>query len=479
MKKKWPAYLLLCVCCAGGAGRAQDVRAPVWAGSFYDNDRARLSSQVDAYLENVPELPTNIGRIHALICPHAGYVYSGQTAAYAYRLVQGKPFETVVIIGVSHRYALDGCSIYLKGGFETPLGVARVDEEVAALIAKASGFSFVPQAHAEEHSVEVQVPFIQRALPGAKIVPILMGYPNRRHISALAEGLAEVCGDDKVLIVASTDLSHYLSKKNANSMDARTISLIRNLSANALLNKCARGENIMCGGGAVAATLIALKKAGEPKVEVLRYSDSSDVSGDEDRVVGYLAAAITIKSGPPREFSLSASEKRELLGLARDAVRAFITEKRVIDFDTQDANLLAERGAFVTLKKKGQLRGCIGFIEPVAALYETVIHSAIYAASEDPRFPPVKDEELQDLDIEVSVLSPLKRITDPGIVQVGKHGLVIAMGSQRGLLLPQVAVENGWDRETFLNQACVKAGLPPDAWKKGAEISVFEAIVFH
>ncbi len=479
MKRIWPAYLVFIMCCAVGAGWAQGVRAPVWAGSFYDNDTARLSSQIDAYLENVKELPTNIGRIHALICPHAGYVYSGQTAAFAYRLVQGKPFETVVIIGVSHRHALDGCSIYLKGGFETPLGVAQVDEEVAARISKASGFSYVPQAHAEEHSVEVQVPFVQRTLPGAKIVPILMGYPNRRHISALAEGLAEVCGDGKVLIVASTDLSHYLSKKDANSVDAQTISLIRNLRANTLLNKCARGENIMCGGGAVAATLIALKKTGEPQVEVLRYSDSSDVSGDEDRVVGYVAAAVTVKPGPLQEFSLSASEKRELLGLARDAVRTFVTEKTVIDFETQDKNLLAERGVFVTLKKKGELRGCIGFIEPVATLYETVIHSAIYAASEDPRFPPVKDEELKDLDIEVSVLSPLKKIDDPGLVQVGKHGLVIARGSQRGLLLPQVAVENGWSREIFLNQACVKAGLPPDAWKKGAEISVFEAIVFH
>jgi AmmeMemoRadiSam system protein A len=196
-------------------------------------------------------------------------------------------------------------------------------------------------------------------------------------------------------------------------------------------------------------------------------------------VVGYLAAAVTLKPGPGKAFSLSSAEKQELLELARETVRTFVSEKKVIDYQTRDPNLLAERGVFVTLKKKGELRGCIGFIEPVAALYETVIHSAVYAASEDPRFPPVKSEELKDLDIEVSVLSPLQRIDDPGLVQVGKHGLVIARGGQRGLLLPQVAEENGWDRETFLNQACLKAGLPPDAWKKGAEISVFEAIVFH
>ncbi|MGB7295711.1 MAG: AmmeMemoRadiSam system protein B [Candidatus Aminicenantales bacterium] len=479
MNKKICLYLLIAIGFTAGAARAQDVRAPVWAGSFYDDEKARLSAQVDAYLENVKDLPAITDEIKALICPHAGYVYSGQTAAYAYRLVRGKPYETVIIIGVSHRHPLDGGSIYLKGGFETPLGIARVDEETAARIAKASGFSYVAEAHAEEHSVEVQIPFIQRALPGAKIVPILMGYPNRRDMNALAEGLAVVGGDNRVLIVASTDLSHYLSKKEANKVDAGTISLVQSLNANTLLSKCARGENIMCGGGGVAATLLALKKSGEPRVEVLRYSDSSDASGDEDRVVGYLAAAVTLKAGPPKEFLLSSAEKKELLDLARQAVWTFVTEKRIVDFRTEDPNLLAERGAFVTLRKKGELRGCIGFIEPVASLCETVIQTAIYAATEDNRFTPVTEEELKDLEYEVSVLTPLQKIDNPRIVQVGKHGLVISMGKNRGLLLPQVPVENNWDRETFLGQACVKAGLPPDAWKKGAEISVFEAIVFH
>ncbi len=472
---------LVCVLTAAlsAAALAQDVRAPVWAGAFYDQDGRRLAAQIDAYLGNVKDLQVPADKVRALICPHAGYVYSGQTAAYAYRLVQAQPYETAVIIGVSHRYALDGCSIYLKGGFATPLGVAQVDESMAARIAEASGFSFVPEAHAEEHSVEVQVPFIQRALPGAKIVPIVMGYPSRRHVNALAEGLAAVCGNDKVLIIASTDLSHYLTKKNANSVDGQTISLIRNLNANTLLNKCARAENIMCGGAGVAAVLMALQKCGDPQVDMLHYSDSADVSGDEDRVVGYLAAAAFLRPGPPKQFSLTALEKKELLRLAREAVRAFVSESKVIDYQTSDSNLLTERGVFVTLKKKGELRGCIGFIEPVASVCDTVIHSAVYAASEDPRFPPVRSDELKDLEVEVSVLSPLRKIDDPDLVQVGRHGLVIAMGGQRGLLLPQVALENGWNRETFLSQACVKAGLPPDAWKKGAEISVFEAIVFR
>jgi AmmeMemoRadiSam system protein B/AmmeMemoRadiSam system protein A len=475
-KKMLVVSLVIGFAAAAGAG-AQGVRKPVVAGAFYDGDKAALAARIDAYLSAVKDLPA-LGDVRALICPHAGYVYSGPTAAYAYKLVQGKPYEAVIIIGTSHQYALDGASIYLKGGFETPLGVAPVDEELASAIAKASGFSYVPEAHAKEHSVEVQVPFIQKALPAAKIVPIVMGYPTRRNVYALAEGIAKACSEKKVLIVASTDLSHYLPKAEANSVDSKTISLVKNISADTLISKCARGENIMCGGGGVAAALIALKKTGQPQVEVLRYTDSSEATGDESAVVGYVAAAVTVGK-PAAEFSLSAEEKKELLRLARQAVETYVAEKRVVAYETKDPNLLAERGAFVTLKKGGELRGCIGFIEPVASLCETVIQTAIYAATEDNRFSPVQPEELSELEYEISVLTPLQKIDNPRLVQVGKHGLIIAMGRNRGVLLPQVPVENNWDRETFLGQACLKAGLPPDAWKKGAEISVFEAIVFH
>jgi len=472
--------LFLSICFAATVGAwAQGVRKAMFAGTFYDGDKATLAARIEGYLGAVSELPAIPGEVRALICPHAGYVYSGPTAAYAYKLVQGKPYETVIIIGTSHQYALDGASIYLKGAFETPLGIVSVDEELASAIAKASGFSYVAEAHAKEHSVEVQVPFIQKALPAAKIVPIVLGYPTRRNVYSLAEGIAKACGEKKVLIVASTDLSHYLSKAEANSLDAKTISLVKNINADTLIAKCASGENIMCGGGGVAATLIALKKAGQPQVAVLRYSDSSDASGDEVHVVGYLAAAVTVGPATAAEFFLTPEEKGELLQLARQAVQTYVAEKKVVARETKNPNLLSDRGAFVTLKKGGELRGCIGFIEPVASLWETVIRTAIYAASEDPRFTPVTPEEVKDLEYEISVLTPLKKIDNPRVVQVGKHGLVIAMGQNRGILLPQVPVENNWDRETFLCQACVKAGLPPDAWKKGAEISVFEAIVFH
>jgi MEMO1 family protein len=460
---------------------AQDVRRPVVAGSFYDADKKMLSARIEDYLKNAQNLPSVPTDPVAIISPHAGYAFSGQTAAYAYRLVQGRRYETVVVIGPSHQYGFEGCSIYLKGGFETPLGVAQVDEELAGRIAQLSGFSYIAEAFSKEHSVEVQIPFIQETLPGAKIVPIIMGFQTRKTVQALAGALAEVSSGKKILLVASTDLSHFLSKSQANSLDAKTIALVQNLNAETIINKMASGENIMCGGGPVASTLLALKKRGKPRLEVLHYADSSEATQDDSRVVGYLAAAVTLDSSPsePTEFSLSPEQKTELLRLARQAVFLYVGENKIIEYETKDPNLIAEKGAFVTLKKNGQLRGCIGFIEPLFPLYEAIIRAAIYAAVRDYRFPPVSQEELNSLEFEISVLTPPKKIEDPGLVRVGKHGLVISQGDKKGLLLPQVPVENHWSRETFLDQACIKAGLPPDAWKKGAEILIFEAIVFQ
>jgi hypothetical protein len=475
---KGRAYLLiLIILWAAAASPAQGTRAAVFAGAFYDADPGRLAALVDGYLRTAAEPPAGARDARLLICPHAGYIFSGPTAGHAYQAVKGRPFETVVVVGTSHQYPLDGASIYLRGGFETPLGTVPVDEALAARIAGASGFSYVAAAHEKEHSVEVQVPFIQRALPGARIVPIVLGYPTKANVNALARGLGEALAAPGVLIVASTDLSHYLAKEKANAADAKTIELVRKADARAIADRSARGENVMCGGGGVAAALIAMKTLGAPRVTVLHYSDSSAVNGDTGRVVGYLAAAVSPGTAAAG-FRLTPDEKKELLGLARQAVRSFVEDSRVVRYETDDPNLLGAKGAFVTLKKRGELRGCIGYIEPVFPLYETVIRTAIFAATQDQRFPPVTREELADLEFEISVLTTPERIDGPGRVAVGKHGLVISRGENRGLLLPQVAVENGWDRETFLAQACAKAGLPRDAWKKGAEIAVFEAIVF-
>jgi len=462
-----------------GFAFGQEVREAVWAEQFYDGDAAKLGARIDRFLRNVPPQPEVRGEVKALIVPHAGYVYSGQTAAYAYSLVKGKPYDAVVIIGPSHRFGFKGCSVYPKGGFQTPLGTAAVDEALAAEIMKRSGFTFVPEAHEEEHSVEVQVPFVQAVLPGAKIVPIVMGYPETRTVKALADALASSCAGKKVLVIASTDMSHFLSKDKANAADARTIELIKSLKADEIERKMEAGENILCGGSPVAAVILYAGKREPVRAEVLKYADSAESSGDTEQVVGYVSAALVAggEAAVP-SFELTASDKKELLALARSAVETYVQEGRTIDPSTASPKLATHKGAFVTLRERGDLRGCIGYIEPVAPLAQTVVQAAIYAAVGDSRFDPVSTAELDRLEYEISVLTPLEEVTNPSLIRVGKHGLVIEKNGRKGLLLPQVPVENGWDREEFLAQACLKAGLPEDAWRQGARIYSFEAIVF-
>jgi AmmeMemoRadiSam system protein B/AmmeMemoRadiSam system protein A len=476
MKNILGAFLVIVILAPAAAG-GQGLRPPVFAGQFYPADPARLAADIDGYLAAAAPAAPPSGRVVALIAPHAAYVFSGPTAAAAYAFVRGRTIDTVVIIGPSHRFAFEGCSIWPDGGFETPLGVARVDAGLAKEIARASGFRFRPEAFAEEHSVEVQVPFVQRALPGAAIVPIVMGAQTRATIRTLAAALAKTCLDKNVLVVASTDQSHFLPKAQAQATDKGTAALIQAMDTEALIRKTEAGENIMCGGGPVAAALLLAEKAGRPKVKILGRADSSGFGGP---VVGYLAAAVLSGEGPARqEFTLSPEEKADLLKMARKAVTEFLGSGEAIEDRSGRKTFEEARGVFVTLTKHGDLRGCIGFIEPVFPLGQAVIRAAIYAATEDPRFPAVAPAELNDLRFEISVLTPTKEIANPRLVNVGQHGLIVERDGRKGVLLPQVPVENGWDRETFLAQGCLKAGLPEDAWKHGAKLSVFEAIVFH
>jgi len=456
----------------------QGLRKPVWDGPFYEKNRERLSSQIDRFLQNVKMNGLPSGEIQAIIVPHAGYVCSGQIAAYGYKLVQGKDYETVIIIGPSHRYGFEGCSIYPQGEYQTPLGRAEIDRELASELSKASRFKYVPQAHQTEHSIEVQIPFIQKTLPKSKIVPIVMGFPRKKTILTLAKALSKVLPEKKVLVIVSTDMSHFEPKKKANEIDSNTISLIQSFKTDTLIKKIENHENIMCGGGPVAASLLYVQERGKPKVQILKYGDSTLCGSSPSSVVGYLAAAVFSKLQPAK-FSLSPKEKEELLQIARLAINQFVKEKKILNYKTRNPNFLIKKGAFVTIKKRGRLRGCIGFIEPLFPLYQTIISASIYAACQDSRFLPLSPEELKELSIEISALSPLEKINNPNHIKVGKHGLVISKNGKKGLLLPQVPVENHWSKEEFLEQTCLKAGLSRHDWKKGAEIYIFEAIVFH
>jgi len=456
----------------------QNIRKPVWAGKFYDERPQVLSQQIEQWLQKAEYHPHPDSQLKVLIAPHAGYIYSGKVAANAYKQAQKKEFDTVVIIGPSHHFGFRGCSICQQGSYASPLGVVGIDQKSAGQLSRITGFKFIPKAHEKEHSIEVQIPFIQKTIPDAQIIPILMGTPSKDSIGKLSEGIAEIALEKEVLVVISTDMSHYLSKEQANQRDKDTIDLIISQDVKKLEKKILNRENIMCGGAGVVTALKYAMDIGEADVDFLCYDDSSSAGGPKSQVVGYMSAALYMKT-ESGHFSLSQKDKRELLSIARLAIQSYTKQEEVVLPEPRNSRLRSYRGAFVTLTRKGRLRGCIGFIEPVAPLYQTVAQAAIFAACRDHRFPPLSVSELRELEIEISVLTKPKKTEDISDVEVGRHGLIISKGQKEGLLLPQVAIKNNWSKRKFLEQTCLKAGLSKDSWKKGADIYIFEAKVFH
>ncbi len=471
---------------------AEQIRESVIAGSWYPGEPEELREVVQKYLQQAvaPDLK---GQIVALIAPHAGYVYSGQVAAYAYKLLEHQKFETVVIIAPSHRAYFSGVSVYDRGGFRTPLGVVPLDAElIRALKERDRRIRYVAEAHAREHSLEIQLPFLQVVMPGFKLVPLIMGDQGLASCQWLAEAVADTIGKKSVLVVASTDLSHFHPYQEAKKLDQVVLDQVNAFDAQGLSENLQSGKCEACGGGPVVTALLVARKLGANKSQVLRYANSGDVTGDRSGVVGYMAAAVSAnpkKKGDAQgdqgqrkvgvDLGLTPEEKKALLELARKTIEAKCCGDRAPEPAAQSPAFNELRGAFVTLHKQGNLRGCIGQIQARQPLVRTVAEMAVAAAFEDPRFPPLRREELRDIDIEISVLTPLRRITDVGEIQVGTHGIYLRRGAYSGLLLPQVATEWGWDRNTFLEHTCEKAHLPRDAWKdKKAEIYIFSADVF-
>jgi len=468
------------------------------AGRWFPADPDELAKMVDAYLTQA-ERKVEAEPI-ALIVPHAGYVFSGQVAAYAFKQIEGLRYDVIVIIGDTHTGAGSSpIAVYAKGAFETPLGLVPIDEEVAqALVEADERIAFDRPALAHEHPIENQLPFLQRVCGDFKFVPIVFREPTPENARLLSEALVKALAGKKALIVASTDLSHYPPYDDAVRVDAKTLEALVSLDPQALLRATEEPlkEGIpnlvtcMCSRGAVLTAIMAAKKLGADRATVLKYANSGDTPfGDRRQVVGYGAVMIwkgeaeagfslPTPTAPPEPSSLSPQEQEKLLDIARRTIAQFLESGTVPAVEATEPGLLQERGAFVTLKKRGQLRGCIGYLTAEGPLYLTVQRAAIAAATGDPRFPPVTPEELGDIEIEISVLSPIEPIEDVNQIEVGRHGLIIVKDRHQGVLLPQVATEEGWNREEFLRAVCRKAGLPEDAWKEGAKLYVFTAEVF-
>ncbi len=454
---------------------AEKIRESVIAGTWYPGDPASLKKQISGYLDQA-KLPEIKGRLTGLISPHAGYMYSGGVAAYAYKLLAENPVERVVIIAPSHQTRFSGSSIYNLGGYRTPLGIAPLDFEIIEDLFKHSSLvRYVPQADQQEHSLEIQLPFLQSVLPRFKLVPIVMGDQDYHHCSELAEVLATVIEKKPALIVASTDLSHYHPYDDARALDKVLLDRIEAFDLEGLDEDIRTRRCEACGAGPVLTMMLAARKMGADSVKLLHYANSGDVTGDvTGGVVGYMAAAVYKAKESDRhgsraggiDLGFDSREKETLRKLAYHAIRSRCLGEPMPDIPAESEKLKQKRGAFVCIHKGSDLRGCIGVIEPAAPLSDTIKRMAVEAAFNDPRFCSLSAAELDEIDIEISVLTPLERISDPSTVEIGKHGLLVRSGYHSGLLLPQVPVEQGWDRTQFLEGTCRKAGLAKNAWKK-------------
>lgn len=476
------------------SGNAPKVRQAAVAGGFYPADPKVLSAMIDDMLAHVSGPPVT-DPILAAVAPHAGYQYSGPVAAYTYAALKGRKYSRVVIIAPSHYVAFGYSSVYEGDAYATPLGNLQVDKAFARQLVKMdsslrlSSEGHEPTAAGGEHAVEVELPWLQKVLGKFEIVPIVMGdqsYENSRALGvALTKLIKSEANPGDTLVLASSDLSHYHTYDDAVRMDHKTLDALQVWDYFSMSRNFESRIWEACGGAPIVAAMIYAERMGANQARVLKYANSGDITGDSSHgVVGY-SADVFVKApdGKTAEtpFSLTEQEKKELLALARKSVEYVVQKGELYEPPASTSvTLNQERGAFVTLTVSGELRGCIGYTSAVKPLYMTVRDTATHAALHDPRFPPVTASELPSLEYEVSVLSPLRRVLDVQQIKVGEHGLLMKNGDSEGLLLPQVPVEQKWDRQTFLEQTCRKAQMSSSCWKdEGTDIFSFTAVVFN
>lgn len=454
---------------------AGDVRYPVWAGSFYPANKTVLRETIQNLSAKAANSSTDIHsdkRLKALILPHAGYIYSGLTAAHSSLVLREGQFDKVILLGPDHRVGFENGVISNVKSYRTPLGDIPIHHEAALLRMQPELFAASAASDRSEHSLEVVLPFLQHFLGRFDLIPIVLGPSNPDTISNTITPLLT----PETLLVVSSDLSHYLPYDQAKEKDMDTLSHILQLNKDALIPD----NNMACGICALRTLLnIAQRYSWQP--ELLHYSNSGDTAGNRDNVVGYAAIAFfasqnTQNGDQTMQNELSAEQGQTLLTLARQTIEKEIgrpvspDKQEEIQHQLKDAAFKEQRGTFVTLTKKGQLRGCIGSIAPVESIEEGIQRNAVNAAFKDHRFSPLKQEEFSDLKIEVSILTdpePLKYSDSTDLIdklRPGIDGVILRSGPAGATFLPQVW-EQLTDTEDFLSRLCIKAGLAADSWQ--------------
>ncbi len=465
------------------------VRPAGFAGTWYPADPAELTKQIDGLLDKHGP-PKTTGKPVALISPHAGYRFSAPVAAAAYAALRGHTYKRVIVLALDHRYAGSYKGVDVPddlSAYATPLGDVALDREAFAALRTSELYGAHTGVGAREHSLELQLPFLQRALGSFSLVPLLVGRMSDDDCARAAHALLPLI-DDETLLVASTDFTHFGPNYGYQPFSEDVPTRLRDLADKAAtaIERCDydgfaahldKTSDTICGRGAVRLLLRVLSMRGGARATRAAFDTSGQITGDWTNSVTYQSFVFT-----PRQGTLAADERDRLLKMARATVKAYLQSQEVPAASAADlpAKLRGDGACFVTLQNHGELRGCIGNMLATGPLYEAVISNAV-AACRDRRFVhnPVTAGELDDLDIEISYLTPMQRMKSTGDIIIGQHGLLIARGGRRGVLLPQVAYERGWRREEFLAQTCRKAGLPNDAWKqRDTEIYSFEAEVF-
>ncbi len=467
-------------------------RPACFAGQFYPKDARELRSMIGSFYSGMPAI-TESGILKAIIVPHAGYIFSGKVAAAAFNQIDpDKAYKRVFILGCSHRSSFRGASVYSAGHFTTPLGIAEVDLKLAKNLSMQNPFLGVsPSYHNLEHAIEVQIPFLQQRLNKPfLIIPVLFGTLDPDICKSIAATLLPYFNEENLFVI-STDFSHYPGYEDAANIDDKLAGAITAnnperfiKSEKACLKNRIPGLLTGCCSWPVVLTLLYMTE-NNPEIMYHRilYQNSGDSEwGDKDRVVGYHAISVTQKK-EDKMMSLTETDKKILLNWARSCIEQYLRTGQTSAFpaDRLTEGIRSKAGAFVTLRMNRELRGCIGHFEPDYSLIEIVRKMAIAAATEDSRFAPLQLADLKNVEIEISVLTPLKRIESVDEILLGTDGIYMKKGQRSGTFLPQVATEMNWSVEEFLGYcARNKVGIGWEGWKdKETELFIYQAIIIQ
>ena len=467
---------------------AAGIRKAVWAGRFYPASRSELEQTIDSLTFQAKQTRVQIPphkQLKALILPHAGYIYSGLTAAHASLVLRENQFDKVILMGPDHRVGFNNCAISDVEAYQTPLGLVRLNKDAAVLRRQSNLFRSIPDSDMFEHSVEVILPFLQHYIKNFEFIPIVTG---RVDVKLLAHAIEPLI-DEKTLLVVSSDLSHHLSYSEAVDRDRETINMILKLKSDKLL----KSNNRACGKIPILIALnMAMRYGWEPVL--LHYSNSGDTAGGRSQVVGYAAIAFYGDSSMQKNHNyqqINPQLGQALIKLARQTIMERLGLKisgkksdLVVAAVKNDA-LKACHGTFVTLKIAGNLRGCIGSLTAEESILDGVKRNAVNAAFHDPRFSPLTIEEIEDVDIEISILTepqPLEYTNGVDLIsklRVNVDGVILQKGRAGATFLPQV-----WEQlprpENFLSHLCVKAGLYANAWENTRlQISTYQVQYFE